>query len=151
MENQEVFFGVSGGASLTSLTGEKEAVRGSGAARRGSRGRVNEEGGNLDGGGNFKMMCWNVAGWLKGDEGRDDRVVESRGIRAKVINFFQPDVVCLMETWLKGNEGVVFDNYEWFGHNRALLSRKAVRDSGGVGVLVKNVILQDWSVKVVDA
>ena len=52
---------------------------------------------------------------------------------------------------MKGNEGVVFDNYEWFGPNRALLSRKAVRDSGGVGVLVKNVILRDWSVKVVDA
>ena len=56
-----------------------------------------------------------------------------------------------METWLKENEGVVFDNYECFCPNRALLSRKAVRDSGGVGVLAKNVILRDWSVKVVDA
>ena len=51
---------------------------------------------------------------------------------------------------MKGNEGVVFDEYEWFGHNRVLVSRKAVRGSSGVGVLVKNVIFQDWSVKVID-
>ena len=44
----------------------------------------------------------------------------------------------------------MFDNYEWFGHNRASVSRKAVSGSGGVGVLVKNVILQDWSKMVVD-
>ena len=125
-------------------------MRGSGSATRGRKGRVNGEGGSLDGGGKFKMMCWNVAGWSRGDGGGDDRGVENRDIRAKVINFFQPDVVCLTETWLKGNEGVVFDEYEWFGHNRVLVSRKAVRGSGGVGVLVKNVILQDWSVKVID-
>ena len=65
-------------------------------------------------------------------------------IRAKVINLFKPDVVCLVETWLKEDKGVVFDDYEWFGHNRALVSRKAVRGSGGVGLLVKKLILRDW-------
>ena len=45
---------------------------------------------------------------------------------------------------------VLFDSYEWFGHNRTSVSRKAVRVSGGVGVLVKESVLHDWSVKVVD-
>ena len=26
--------------------------------------------------------------------------MESRDIRAKVINIFQPDIVCMVETWL---------------------------------------------------
>ena len=51
---------------------------------------------------------------------------------------------------MKGDEGVVFDDYEWFSHNRASVSRKAVRGSGGVGLLVKKLILRDWSVEVVD-
>ena len=49
---------------------------------------------------------------------------------------------------MKGDEGVVFDDYEWFGHNRASVSRKAVRGSGGV--LIKKLILRDWSVEMVD-
>lgn len=40
--------------------------------------------------------------------------------------------MCLVETQLKGDEGVVFDDYQGFGHNSALVSRKAVRGSGGV-------------------
>ena len=40
--------------------------------------------------------------WSRGDGIGDDRVVESWDIRAKVMNFFQPDIVCLVETWLKG-------------------------------------------------
>ena len=35
----------------------------------------------------LKMMCWNVAGWSRGDGIGGDRVVESRDIGAKVINF----------------------------------------------------------------
>ena len=45
---------------------------------------------------------------------------------------------------------MVFNGYEWFGHNRVSVSRKAVRGSGGAGLLVKRWILQDWSVEVVD-
>ena len=53
---------------------------------------------------------------------------------------------------MKGGEGVVFDDYEWFGHNRGSVGRKAVGGSGGVGLtlLVKKLILRDWSVEVVD-
>ena len=129
-------------------------MRGSGSVDRGGSGSVNVKSGSVDRGDvnvmELKMMCWNVAGWSRGDGIGGDGVVESRDIRAKVITFFQPDIVCLVETWLKGDVGVVFDDYEWFGHNRASVSRKAVRGSGGVGLLVKKLILRDWSVEVVD-
>ena len=31
------------------------------------------------------------------------------------IDFYNPDVVCLVETWLKGGEVVGFEGYDWFG------------------------------------
>ena len=41
----------------------------------------------------LKMMCWNVAGWSRGDGIGGDRVVESRDIRTIIINFFQ--IMCV--------------------------------------------------------
>ena len=99
--------------------------------------------------GKMRMMCWNVSGRSRNDGTNGDESVEDRDIRAKIINSGQPDIVCLTETWLRGDEDVVFNGYEWFGHNRVSVSRKAVRGSGGVGLLVKRWILQDWSVEVV--
>jgi len=43
----------------------------------------------------------------------------------------------ISRTSLKGDEVAGFGGYHWFGHNRSSLSRKAVRGSGGVGILVK--------------
>ena len=54
-------------------------------------------------------------------------------MRAKVISFYKPDVVSLVETWLKGKEVAGSDGYHWFGHNRTSLSGKAVRGFGGLG------------------
>ena len=51
--------------------------------------------------------------------------------------------MCLVEKWLKGGEGVVFDDYECFGHKRTSVSWRAVIGSGGVGLLVKKLILRD--------
>ena len=51
------------------------------------------------------MMCWNVCGWCKG--GRQiDQTKEDLDIRAEVIDFYRPDIVALVETWLKGDEEV---------------------------------------------
>ena len=43
------------------------------------------------------------------------------------------------------------EGYRWFGHNRKGLHRKAVRGSGGVGVLVRDNVLVECGVKVLDA
>ena len=62
---------------------------------------VDEEGRKSEG--KLSMMCWNVCGWCKG--GRQiDQMRGELDIRAEVINFYTPDIVALVETWLKGNE-----------------------------------------------
>ena len=63
---------------------------------------------------------------------------------------FQPDVG-VAETWLKDGDVAALDGYSWCGHNRQALSRKAVRGSGGVGVFLRNDLLNDWTVEVVDS
>ncbi len=49
------------------------------------------------------MMCWNVCGSCKG--GRQiDQMRGDLDITAEVIDFYSPDIVALVETWLKGDE-----------------------------------------------
>ena len=47
------------------------------------------------------------------------RTVEEHDTRAKVINFYKPDVACLVETWQKGDEVAGFDGYHWLGNNQS--------------------------------
>jgi len=46
-----------------------------------------------------------------------------RGIhnmRGEVIDFYKADVVALVQTWLKREEEIVVEGYQWFGRNREL-------------------------------
>ena len=67
-----------------------------------------------------------------------------------MIDFYRPDVMALVETWLKGEEEIVVDGYRWFGRNRRSLHRKALRGSGGVGLLVREEVLERCIVEVLD-
>ena len=72
-------------------------------------------------------------------------------IRAEVIDFYSPDIVALVETWLKGDEEVVVEGYKWFGNDRKHLHRKAVRGSSGVGVLIREEVLKRYQVEILEA
>lgn len=61
-------------------------------------------------------MCWNVSSWARGGVSDEVHFVEECDIRAKVINFYKPDVVCLVETRLKGDEVARFGGNDWFGN-----------------------------------
>ena len=63
------------------------------------------------------------------------REVHDHDMRAEVIALYWHDVVALVETWLKAS-------YRWFGRNRRSLHRKAVRESGGIGLLVRAEVLE---------
>ena len=80
-----------------------------------------------------------------------EKMREGHDMRTKVIDFYKPDVVALVETWLRGEEEIVVEGYRWFGRNRRNLHRKAVRGSGGVGLLVREEVLEKWAVEVIDA
>ena len=51
----------------------------------------------------LSMMCWNVCGWCEEEHGME-QIREDHDMGAKVIDFYKPDVMALVETWLKGEE-----------------------------------------------
>ena len=109
---------------------------------------VREEGeaGWIRSGENLNMVCWNVCGWCKdGSSWEEMRAVHD--MRAEVIDYYRPDVIALVETWLKGEEEIMVEGYRWFGCNRRTLHRKAVRGSGGVGVLIREEVLKLYAVE----
>ena len=42
-------------------------------------------------------------------------------MRAKVLDYYKPDVLALVETRLKGREEIVVHGYKWFRCNRHTL------------------------------
>ena len=71
-------------------------------------------------------------------------------MRPKVNEFYNPDAVAVVESWLKGEDEVVMELYRWISHNRRRLHKNAVIGSGGVGVLVKEDLLKHCTVQVLD-
>ncbi len=69
-----------------------------------------------------------------------------------MIEFYDSDIVCLVETHLnKDNEySVDFKDYEWFPHSRLTKHVRAAIHHGGVGLLVKKSILDEFSFHVLD-
>ncbi len=59
-------------------------------------------------------------------------------------------MICLSETFLRGNQEIVIDGYKWYGNNRVACHPRAKRGSGGVGALIKNDILQMFNVSILD-
>ena len=49
------------------------------------------------------------------------------------------------------SECISLEGYQWFGSNRKLLSRRAMRGSGGVGVLIKHSLSECYSISIADA
>ena len=81
----------------------------------------------------LSMMCWNVCGWLRKNGGQYEQLYEEYDMRSAVIGFYSPDVVAVVESWLKGEDELVVEGYKWLGNNRRNLHKNAVRGSGGGG------------------
>ena len=71
-------------------------------------------------------------------------------LRENVITATDLDIVCLCETFLRNSEIISIEGYQWFGHNRTNISKRAVRGYGGVGVLVKENMFDRFSIDVAD-
>ena len=84
-------------------------------------------------------MHWNVNGWTAGN----------CGLRKHILLNINPDIVSLNETHLTGDQDIELAGYTWFGQNRKM-HRRAVKGSGGVGILVKNKIFESYEVSISD-
>ena len=40
---------------------------------------------------------------------------EALDMRARVVDFYRPDIMAVVETWLRGEEVIEVDGYRWFG------------------------------------
>ncbi len=84
-------------------------------------------------------MHWNINGGTSSNS----------KLRISLVQSLNPDIISLNETHLPGDEQVDFPGYTWFGNNRKqhVRARKA---SDGMGVLVKNYLLEQFRINVTD-
>ena len=90
--------------------------------------------------GSLRFVSWNVNSWT------DTNSV----LRKSILVHVKPDIVFLVETKLKGNNVINFKGYTWYGLNRKKQLRSAKCGSGGVGIFIRDGILQEWSFLEVD-
>ena len=69
-------------------------------------------------------------------------------LRTLLLKSLDPDFISLNETHLC-SDTLDLDGFTWFGHNR-IAHKRAVKASGGVRFLIKNAVLERYSVGVVD-
>ena len=86
------------------------------------------------------LSCWNINGWT----------VENKTLRETVIKSKNSDIMCLVETHLVANDDITVDGYTWYDFKRSVKHIRAPKGSGGIGILVKDHMLQAFTVKVVD-
>ena len=83
---------------------------------------------------------WNVCGWS---------LDPAHKLRGNMIKALGLDVICISETFLTKDKCVILDGYTWFGNNRKSISKRAFRGSGGVGILIRNDILQHYNISII--
>ena len=91
----------------------------------------------------MRLGCLNVGGWSLKDN-------ENKLFREQTVIKSNCDVCCVVETFLKNKEVLQVEGYTFISHNRGHLHKKAKRGSGGVGVFVRNTLLNIFNVTVLD-
>ena len=87
----------------------------------------------------LKLGCWNTRGWPLDSQ-----------FRSRVIHSLDLDLIGICETFLQGNNEIHLEGYTWLGNNRKQISKRAIRGSGGVGLLVKDTVFHKFTVSVLD-
>ena len=71
-------------------------------------------------------------------------------LRIELIKQVDADIVSINETHLKDNDVVQMDIYVWRGYNRGYIHRNASKVSGGVGLLIKQWIFEEFVYEALD-
>ncbi|CAG2186252.1 unnamed protein product [Mytilus edulis] len=82
----------------------------------------------------------NICGWTQNDK-------ELRTVILKEVN---ADIFSICETHLKEIDEIEVDGYTWKGFNRQYIHRNAPKASGGVGLLIKNCIFEEYKYETID-
>ncbi len=71
-------------------------------------------------------------------------------MRKTVLRHIDGDIIAVNETHLKGTKCVEMPGYMWYGYNRQQQHVRVNKGSGGVGILVKRRIAEEYDIKIVD-
>ncbi|WAR27806.1 hypothetical protein MAR_013510, partial [Mya arenaria] len=74
----------------------------------------------------------------------------NENLRIALLNYFDADIISVCETHLSDRNVLNVDGYSWFGFNRTEIHRNAPKASGGVGLLVKQSVVNEYDVATVD-
>ena len=91
----------------------------------------------------MRLGCWNVGGWALKDS-------DNKHFREQTMIYSDCDIFCVVETFLKNNETSVIPGYTYYSHNRTNICKKAKSGSGGVGIFIRNELLELFSVSILD-
>lgn len=93
------------------------------------------------------MSCgfWNVNNWNLNIH--SDNYI----IRKSCLDKCDLDIIGVAETHFKHGQNLDLNGYLWFGNNRKHLHVRARAGSGGVGVLVKESLCNDFNISIVDS
>ena len=75
--------------------------------------------------------------------------VQDNGLRETIVKGENCDVVTLVETHLSGDNYVNISGYKCFQHNRQLRHFRAKSSFGGLCILVKNCLFEDYTIDIV--
>lgn len=84
-------------------------------------------------------------GWMGG------WIVNNNLLRTKIVEAVDADIFSVCETHLIAGDNLRINGYIWKGFNRKHIHRDAPKGSGGVGLFIKQWILNDYNFEVVDA
>ncbi|CAC5417725.1 unnamed protein product [Mytilus coruscus] len=89
----------------------------------------------------IKVGHLHVCGWT----------VSNNLLSTKIVEAVDANMFSVCETNLIASDNLHINGYIWKSRNRQHIRRDAQKDLGGVGLLVKQWILNDFNFKVVDA
>ena len=88
----------------------------------------------------LSILQWNVNRWTQ----------KNYKFREDAIRHLNPDIICINETKLRGDETIELADNEFFGHNRLKLKTTATCGSGGVAFLIKSSLAYKFYIICVD-
>ncbi|CAG2196716.1 unnamed protein product [Mytilus edulis] len=78
------------------------------------------------------------------------RPLMSWHVKPECVRYYNLHILGLAETHLTGNTGINIDGYTWFGLNRKEIHIRAKTGSGGVGILIRNDVRDEFNINIVE-
>ncbi len=60
------------------------------------------------------------------------------------LDLFNLDILAVVETYLHDKDDLLLNYFQWYGHNRTDIQRKAKKGSGGVGFMIRKSLLRSF-------